>query len=259
MHIDGFSKSIFAYEGDEHWVFRKGQGPGVVLMHEVPGVYSKVIELGKRIADEGFTVFIPDLFGTLYQEPSMGYVLGQISRLCIGKEFHTLASNHASPITLWLRALCRQVHAELGGKGIGVIGLCVTGNFALSMMVDPCVMAPVLSEPALPFPILPCHKRSLHLSPDDLKIVKQRVADGVPVLGLRFSNDFASPRERFETLRKELGDGFEGIEIDSSPGNPHNNPWWAHSVLTLDFVDEEGHPTKQALDRVIGFCKERLS
>lgn len=259
MHIDEFSKSIFEHEGKEHYVYRKGQGPGVILMHEVPGVYSGVIELGKRIVDEGFTVFIPDLFGTVYREPSARYVLGQISRLCIGKEFHTLACNHASPITDWLKALSRHVHEELGGKGIGVIGLCVTGNFALTMMVDPFVLAPVLSEPALPFPILPCHKKSLHISPEDLAVVKKRTAEGVSVLGLRFSNDFASPRERFETLRKELGDGFEGIEIDSRPGNPYNNPWWAHSVLTLDFVDEDGHPTKKALERVIGFCKERLN
>ena len=79
------------------------------------------------------------------------------------------------------------------------------------------------------------------------------------MLGLRFSADKGSPPERFETLRRELGDAFEGIEIDSSPGNPAGIPARAHSVLTVDLVDEPGHPTRLALDRVLAFLTERLA
>ncbi len=125
-------------------------------------------------------------------------------------------------------------------------------------MVDERVMAPVLSQPSLPFGISRAHRAALHLSPGDLESVKRRVGQGCGVLGMRFSADPMCPPERFETLRRELGDGFESIEIDSGPGNPHGIKRTAHSVVTVDLVDEEGHPTRAALERVLGFFRERL-
>jgi hypothetical protein len=127
------------------------------------------------------------------------------------------------------------------------------------LMVDEWVMAPVLSQPSLPFPFGAERRAALHVSDSDLEIIKDRVArDGCKVLGLRFTGDPLCPPERFERLRSELGEGFEGIEIDSSKGNPHGNPSSAHSVVTKDLVDEEGHPTRAALDRVMSFFEERL-
>jgi hypothetical protein len=125
-------------------------------------------------------------------------------------------------------------------------------------MVDPVIMAPVLSQPSLPFAVGRERRRGLHLSPEDLAIVKQQVAAGCPVLGMRFTGDPAVPKERFDRLREELGAGFEAIEIDSSRGNPHGIGPMAHSVVTNDLVDAEGHPTRAALDRVLGFFAERL-
>ena len=137
--------------------------------------------------------------------------------------------------------------------------MCLTGNFALSLMVDPWVMAPVLSQPSLPFPLGAERRRGLHLSDEDLAVVRRRACEeGAGVLGMRFTRDPMSPPERFERLREELGDGFEAIEIDSGPGNPHGIARSAHSVVTNDLVDEEGHPTRQALDRVLAFFGERL-
>ena len=66
------------------------------------------------------------------------------------------------------------------------------------------------------------------------------------------------PRARFENLERQLGDGFEGIEIDSGKGNAHGIPRSAHAVLTNDLVDEAGHPTRAALDRVLALFRERL-
>lgn len=188
----------------------------------------------------------------------MGYAASQVARAGVQREFSVLAARASSPITTCLRALCRSVHAELGGKGVGAIGMCFTGNFALSLMVDPVVMAPVLSQPSLPFGIGKERRAGLHLSDADLAVVKQRTAAGVTVLGLRFTADSLCPGERFARLRQELGDGFEGIEIDSSPGNPHGIKCMAHSVVTSDLVDEAGHPTRAALDRVLAFFRERL-
>src|SRR5690606_19438659 len=138
------------------------------------------------------------------------------------------------------------------------IGMCMTGNFALALMVDEAVMAPVLSQPSLPFPLTAAKRAALHLSDEDLAVVKRRAAAGCGVLGLRFTADPLVPAERFARLRRELGDGFEAIEIDSGPGNPHGIPRRAHSVVTTDLVDEAGHPTRAALERVLSFFHERL-
>jgi dienelactone hydrolase len=198
------------------------------------------------------------MFGTPGRPFSIGYVAGQMARACISREFSVLARRASSPITDWLRALCRHAHAECRGPGVGAIGMCLTGNFALALMVDECVMAPVLSQPSLPFGVTADHRAALHVSDRDLEVVRNRAKEGCGVLGLRFSADPLCPRARFERLRRELGDGFEAIEIDSGPGNPHGIPRTAHSVVTADLVDEAGHPTRQALDRVLGLFRERL-
>ena len=152
-----------------------------------------------------------------------------------------------------------HISTNVSGMGVGALGMCLTGNFALALMVDDAVMAPVLSQPSLP-PALGAERRAgLHLSDEDLCVVKRRTAAGVGVLGLRFTHDPMCPPERFERLRQELGDGFEGIEIDSSPGNPYGHPKDAHSVLTRHLIDEEGQPTRAALDRVLSFFHERLN
>ena len=259
MTLPGFTETTFTHDGVLRDVYRRGAGPGVVVMHEVPGITPQVAAFAERVAGAGFTVFVPHLFGTPGKAFSVPYVLQQAARACVSREFHVLAARGSSPITHWLRALCRRVHAELGGKGVGAIGMCLTGNFALALMVDPVVMAPVLSQPSLPLGIGRERRAGLHLSDEDLVRVKERVAGGCPVLGLRFTADPLVPTERFTRLREELGAGFEAVEIDSSWGNRRGISPFAHSVLTEDLVDEEGHPTRAALERVLGFFKERLA
>lgn len=258
MSLKGFSESQFTDNNVTRTVYRKGKGPGVVIMHEVPGITPQVAAFAERVAQEGFTAVMPLLFGTPGKPISLPYIASQMIQACISKEFYVLAKHQASPITNWLRALCRQVYKECGGKGVGAIGMCLTGGFALSLMVDECVMAPVLSQPSAPFPFTASHRAALGISAEELAQVKARVAQGCSVLGLRFTGDPLCPKERFDTLRQELGNGFEGIEIDSSPHNPANIKRTAHSVVTTDLVDKEGHPTYEALHRVLEMFKQRL-
>ena len=258
MSLPGFAESTFIHDGVSRTVYRRGAGPGVVIMPEIPGITPSVASFAERVAAAGFTVFVASLFGTPGRPATAAYATAEIARACVSREFAVLAANASSPVTSWLRALCRQVHAELGGKGVGAIGMCLTGNFALALMVEPVVVAPVLSQPSLPFAISPARSAGLHLSPSDLAVVKERVAAGCPVLGMRFTGDRAVPPERFARLRADLGQGFEAIEIDSSPGNPHGIGRTAHSVVTEDLVDAEGHPTRRALERVLSFFRERL-
>jgi dienelactone hydrolase len=258
MALDGFTDFTFSHDGAPRTVYRRGAGPGVVVIHEIPGITPEVAAFGARVAGAGFTAFLPHLFGTPGKPLSAPYIAGQMARACVSREFHVLARRGSSPITDWLRALCRHVHAECGGPGVGAVGMCLTGNFALALMVDEAVMAPVLSQPSLPLPVTRSHRAALHLSDADLAIVKRRVQAGCPVLGLRFTADPLCPGDRFATLRRELGAGFEGIEIDSSRGNPHGIKRTAHSVLTTDLVDRDGHPTRAALDRVLALFRARL-
>jgi dienelactone hydrolase len=256
--LSDFDHTEFTALGETKVVYRKGTGPGVVIMTEIPGITPEVAGFARKVVDLGCTVAMPDLFGEAGKPMTNAYAASSLVRACVSKEFHALAVGRCSPVTDWLRVLARSLHDELGGPGVGAVGMCLTGGFALALMLEDCMIAPVLSQPSLPLPISKSRKRDLGISDDELKVVKERVDAGVCVLGMRFSEDPASPPERFERLRDELGDGFVGIEIDSSKGNPYGNEKMAHSVLTSDLVDEEGHPTRDALDQVMEFFRERL-
>ena len=169
-----------------------------------------------------------------------------------------LATGRTSPVIDWLRALARHEHQRCGGPGVGAVGMCFTGGFALGMMVDDVVVAPVLSQPSLPFPVTRAQRRDVGLSDQDVRRVQERAVAGCQVLGLRFTGDRASPPARFEHLRELLGDAFIGVELDSSPGNPHGHPKTAHSVLTEHLDDRPGTPTRAALDQVLAFFTQRL-
>jgi dienelactone hydrolase len=254
-----FERTSFTANGRTRTVFRKGTGPAVIVMAEIPGITPKVADFARKVVDQGLTAVMPHLFGEPGRPSSVGYSISSIAPACVSREFAVWATNKTSPITEWLRALARDEHARCGGPGVGAVGMCFTGGFALAMMVDDSVMAPVLSQPSLPFPVTKKHRRDVNLSPADLARVKQRaVDDGVCVLGLRFTGDKAVPAERFQRLRDELGDAVIGVEIDSSPGNPWGHPKSAHSVLTEHLVDEPGQPTRDALDQVLTFFRDRL-
>jgi len=157
-----------------------------------------------------------------------------------------------------LRALARKAHAECGGKGVGAVGMCFTGNFALAMMTEPAVVAPVLSQPSLPLGF--GNKRreaAMGVSPEEIACAKRRFADeNLSMIGLRFHGDpFVKP-ERFETFKKTFGDKFEAIELDPKDAAP--GPMAAHSVLTINLRDDDPEgPTKKTEQRVIQFFKQR--
>lgn len=256
--LDGFVESELTHDGTSRRVFRAGTGPAVIVIHEAPGITPEVAVFARRVVDRGYSVWMPSLFGTPGKPMSMGYALRSVLKGCVAREFATFALDRTGPVIGWLRALASHAHAECDGPGVGVVGMCFTGGFALGMMVDEEILAPVLSQPSLPFALTSKRKRAVGISDADLEKVKERAAHGACLLGLRFTADSFVPPERFDTLRRALGDGFIAVEIDSSPGNPHDIPKRAHSVLTNDLVDEPGHPTREALDRVLAFFDERL-
>lgn len=263
--LDGYERTTFTHDGKARDVFRRGTGPAVVVIAEMPGITPKVVEFADRVVDIGCTAVLPHLFGEPGRDPFAGgkagaarYALSSIVPTCISREFTVLARRRTSPVIDWLRALARDEHARGGGPGVGAVGMCFTGGFALAMATTPELLAPVLSQPSLPFGPTVRSKRSIDISPDDLRIVKDRcAAEGLQVLGLRFKGDPLASGERFEFLRDELGDAFVGIELDDGAANPEA-PTRPHSVLTEHLIDEPGQPTRDALDQVLDLFRRKL-
>lgn len=254
-----FDKTSFTHGGVTRTVYRQGTGPAVIVMAEIPGITPRVADFARMVVELGCTAVLPHLFGDPGKAPSIGYAMQSIGPACVSKQFRAFATGTTEPVSRWLRALAADEFARCGGKGVGAVGMCFTGGFALGMAVDEHLLAPVLSQPSLPIGPGKARARDIHLSPEDLRVVKQRCAeDDLCVLGLRFTGDRLVPAARFETLRRELGDAFIGVEIDSSKGNPHGIRAMAHSVLTEDLTLEEGHPTNDALEQVLQFFRDRL-
>ncbi|MEX1364925.1 MAG: dienelactone hydrolase family protein [Nannocystaceae bacterium] len=255
--LTGFTRRRVTLAGETKDVYERGEGPPVIVMAEIPGITPRVLDFARRVVDHGMTAVLPQLFGTPGAPPTPLALARTIAHACISREFAMLARREASPVTEWLRALARSLHEASGGP-VGAVGMCLTGNFALTLALDPWLMAPVLSQPSLPLRI-PGGARALHASEHTQQTVARRVRDeGLSVLGLRFTHDPMCPRARFEALSDLLGDGFESIEIDSGPGNPHGHRRMAHSVLTEDLIDDEGQPTRRAMERVLEFLQQRL-
>ena len=258
--LSGWSAAPFTGGGYTHDVYRKGTGPGVVLIPEIPGIHPGVLALGNHLVDNGFTVAIPSLFGEPGKPATAGYVAAAIARACVAREFAAFATNAQRPVSLFLRALARDLNASTPGKGVGVIGQCFTGGFALAAAVDDSVLAPVLSQPSVPFPLGSARRHDPGLSESELATVADRCAnEGLCAIGLRFSEDAMSPRDRFTALKERLGDAFEVIEIDSGPGNEYGFGKMAHSVLTLELREVDGQPAYEARKRVVEFLTARLT
>jgi dienelactone hydrolase len=258
IEIPGFTAQALEFDSVTRTVYYAGRGRAVIVMSEIPGITPAVSRFSQRLVDAGYTVFMPLLFGVPMRRPEPGYVLRTILRACISREFRVLASNQSSPIVDWLRALARHAHAKCGGPGVGAIGMCFTGNFALAMMLNAPVIAPVLAQPSLPFAISRARRSGLHASPQELQAAHEKIDHhNARVLALRFIQDPMCPSERFSRLRTEFGAAFEAIEIDEKFANP-GGPKPAHSVLTNHLIDETGQPTREALDRTLAFLGEQL-
>jgi dienelactone hydrolase len=264
--LDRYERTTFTHAGKTRDVFRRGTGPAVIVMAEMPGITPKVLEFADRVVDIGCTAVVPHLFGrpgfdviAASRGAQARYMLSSIGPACVSREFTTWSSGRTSPCVDWLRALARAEHERCGGPGVGAIGMCFTGGFALAMATEPALLAPVLSQPSMPIGLSKRHKRSIDCSRADLDVVKKRCdAEGLTVLGLRFKGDRFVPPERFEHLRDELGDGFVAVELEDSSANPAAPMRNPHSVVTEHLVDEPGQPTRAALDQVLDLFRTRL-
>ncbi|WP_410791129.1 dienelactone hydrolase family protein [Kribbella sp. C-35] len=239
--LDSWTAGSYSAAGATHQTFRKGSGPGVIVIHEIPGITPAVVAFADEVVGRGFTVVMPVLFGRPGAPATVGETIRSVARICVSREFSMFALQQTTPVAAWLRSLASDLHTELGGPGVGAVGMCFTGGFALAMLAGAPVAAPVLAQPASPAPVGRARKADLGLSPADLASVKAKVAAGCPVLGLRYQGDPAVGT-RFDTLRDELGDKFIAVEF---PGRKH-------ATLTE-------HRQQEAVDRVLAFFEQQLN
>jgi dienelactone hydrolase len=240
--------------GQTKRVFVSGRGAAVIVMAEMPGIYAHVLRFARMVRDAGFTVWIPALFGTQGGPVTVPAALGTMVRACISREFRAFAANRSSPVTVWLRALAAHAHPLCGGRGVGAIGMCFTGNFALSMMLEPAMLAPVLAQPSLPM----FQAGGMHIAPDELAAVKARMQrEDLTVLAYRFEGDRFCRAERFAAYADALGDRFVGRVLPDESALP-GTPMRPHSVVTLHLIDRAGEPTRAAVDEILDFFARRL-
>jgi dienelactone hydrolase len=239
-----------------------GTGPAVIVMTEMPGISPHVARFARWVRDAGFTVYMPSLFGRDGVLPSAEDGAAVFKRACVSAEFRAFAANESSPVTVWLRALAKLAHQECGGPGVGAIGMCFTGNFALSMMLESSVLAPVLSQPSLPL----SDPAGLDIAPEELAAVRQRLdREDLTVLGYRFEGDQICKAERFTALSQALGDRFIARVLPDSAANRETPPFfqrfvtYPHSVVTAHLIDEAGQPTIAARDEILAFFVRRLT
>jgi dienelactone hydrolase len=238
--LDDWTRSEHTHGGTTHPTYRKGAGPGVVVIHEIPGITPDVAAFAEEVVAAGFTVVMPSLCGTDGVPLTAASTARSMKQVCVSREFTKLRTGETAPVAGWLRSLARDLHDELGGPGVGALGMCFTGGFALAMMVDAPVAAPVLCQPSSPFALTPGRAADLNLSLGDLDVVKGRCAAGQQVLGLKFRHDPMVGR-RFDTLTRELGDAFIRVEL----------PGIGHSTVTTQ-------RNQRAVDAVLAFLADNL-
>jgi dienelactone hydrolase len=259
--LDDFEMRTIELNGESKQVHVAGSGPAVIVMTEMPGISPDVARFARWVRDAGFTVFMPSLFGDDGAVPEVDSGIAVFQRACVSAEFRALTGGETSPVVHWLRALARLAHKECGGPGVGAIGMCFTGNFALTMMLEPAVLAPVLSQPSLPLN----EPAGLEISPEDLAVVRHRLdRDNLTVRAYRFAGDRFCTAQRFAAYAEALGNAFEPRVLLDEAANPSPPPFFAnvvaspHSVVTAHLIDEAGQPTIAARDEIIDFFVSRL-
>ncbi|MBB1604169.1 dienelactone hydrolase family protein [Variovorax sp. UMC13] len=259
--LDDFARREITLDGATKTVWVSGSGPAVIVMTEMPGISPHVARFARWVRAAGFTVYMPSLFGRDGAIPSAEEGAAIFRHACVSAEFRAFASNASSPVTQWLRALARQAHGECGGPGVGAIGMCFTGNFALSMMLEPAVLAPVVCQPSLPLD----DPAGLEMAPDALATVRRRLeAEDLTVMAYRFDGDSFCRAQRFAAYTAALGPRFVARILPDAAAHPNPPPFFAqhvrspHSVVTAHLIDEEGQPTLAARDEILAFLAMRL-
>ena len=260
--LEDFDPREITLDGVTKVVYVAGAGPAVIVMTEMPGISPHVARFSRWVRDAGFTVYMPSLFGRDGAVPDVEEGTAIFQRACVSAEFRAFAANESSPVTQWLRALARLAHEECGGPGVGAIGMCFTGNFALTMMLEPSMLAPVLSQPSLPLD-----------DPAGMRDRARRARRGSRTPGARRPDRHGLPLRGGPVLHgaavRGLLRGARRPLRRARASRQRGQPRLAavlravvaspHSVVTAHLIDEAGQPTIAARDEILSFFAHRLA
>ena len=239
----------------------RGDGPGVILLPEIPGIMPSTIELGDLLVEHGFTVVMPSLFGVPGRVPgALGKVVA-VAKLCVMAEFRAFSLDLRGQVTDFLRLVARDLAVRTPVRGVGIVGMCFTGGFAIATAVTTDdIVATVVSQPAAPFPVSPARARSIGVPADDLERYAATRSGSAPcVLGLRFTRDRTSDDAKLATLERHLGRAAKIVRIPSGADSTDGTPRGAHSVLTVGVREDPPNGAFDERARMVGFLRERLA
>jgi dienelactone hydrolase len=258
--MEGYRR--YSHEDDRgvsYHVHTRGTGPPVIVIHEMAGISPELRHFADRLVKAEFSVHLPELIGR--PGGPMRMLVASV-RVCVSAEFTKLAWGRTSPVVTWLRSLAREIHDDR--RKVGVVGMCLTGGFALAMAVDPRVVAPVVAHPSLPLGLGSRRRRDLGLDAGDLAKLKER--DDLRILGVRFTGDGFAPKPRFERMESEFRTRFACRDVKSGRGSPYGLPWWEHSVLCNRRMNSDRpqdvaarEELTRVADEVIDFLKAGLA
>ena len=210
------------------YVSQNGTRP-LIILHELPGMSPSFIKYCSEMADKGFKVYMPLMF----KSPNTQMSNLQTGLFCLTWEFKKLfrargSERHARPFTAWLIELVDFVGANNPDAKIGVVGMCLTGSFAIAAIAAPNVNAAVVCQPSHPFFF---GIKTLGLSNSQ----RTNAADRAQTLtrpcakGYRFKDDHISRESHMSAVQDLMRDTFE-----RHPDLPGKN----HSTLTTDSRSE---------------------
>ncbi len=219
----------------------RGSKPLIVL-HELPGMSPSFVAYCRRMADEGFQVTMPLLF----HRPESNMTGWQITKLCISQEFRSMFYSRTSsgerPFTQWLQHLTRLVIDENPGQPVALLGMCLTGGFALLGFAERGVAAVICCQPAFPFVF---GIKSLGLSESQLSAAVEgaRICPAPCIKGYRYAGDRFCRKSHMQAIEDRFGSSFERYPDLKGSG---------HSTLTADSASEA------VFEDVVKFLNERL-
>ena len=255
--LHGFDKKNLQADGMrfDYLVSQTGLEP-VILMHELPSITPQVMYFARVITGAGFKVYLPSFLGRPGKVPNLIDQGWAVTQACVRSEFGALVSGDQTRRAVkWVRALAQTASGGRPGS-VGVIGLCLTGGFALAAAVDPAVGAAMACEPSLPVK----HDSHIDLSPENQRALRARLdQDAVGALVYRFEGDVLSPCPRLRRYGETLGPRLRSRCIPDTAADPEfKSRYDHHSVMTNHLLEGPGSLTQAARDELIAVLQWRL-
>lgn len=266
--LEGFAQFSFASGEFHHCVYYAGDraDPAILLMPEIAGFSPGLLMFAERVVRAGFQVYVPWLFGPFGRRAPATNAI----KLCISREFANLRAGISAPVTAWLRSLAAFISHCNGGDRIGAIGMCLTGAFAIPLIIDPEVAAAVAAQPSVPLSPLfalfgvgrGAWMQALNVSESDIVAARRRLASGdAQLLAVRCRADRICPHEKLARLQKEFPAGFEAREYGAA-GARNRLGDRPHATFTKEYRLEpeasDDHLSRQAFADLVSFFDANL-